>query len=125
METLLRVHSFMLWIIAASAMLTLSKLAWDWRRGHSFTRIHRMMSASFTGLLDLQALFGIALLLGSWSNTQHPSPDRIYHTIIMITAVSVAHMAGRWKHASDTIRLRNTLGTHFLAVLLISIGISL
>ena len=74
-------------------MLTLSKLVWDWGRGHAFTRIYRMMSASFTGIIDLQALLGVALLLGSWSNTLSSSPDLIYHPIIMITSVLEAHMA--------------------------------
>lgn len=74
--------------------------------------------AGFTGLLDVQLLFGLILLFVSGFVRY-----RLEHAFTMVIAIVLVHMARRWRDAPDTIRFRNNFLVILVAMLLIFVGV--
>ncbi|HEU5090617.1 MAG TPA: hypothetical protein VFT99_24355 [Roseiflexaceae bacterium] len=123
MGLLLMAHSLIRWLVVAVALLAAIVCAIAWMRKPETTRDRAVMSA-FLGVLDLQALLGLALLLWSgFAGTGFPM-YRIEHGMTLLIAVAVAHLSARWKRAPSAIRARNNLLTIMGVCVLVFAGIS-
>lgn len=114
------VHSTLRWVIVLVAVVAAVKFALGWWRGGRYGGMDRGLSSGFSGLMDLQALLGVALLV-----LKGITPLRLEHAGTMIVAVVVAHLPMRWKNAPDAVRYRNGLFAVLGALLLVSLGIAL
>ena len=124
MSILLMIHSLVRWLIALAAVTAVIKFTLGWLKGGSFQKSDRILAASFSGLLDLQATFGLILLL--WTGLVNGvgfSPSRLEHALTMIVAVVLGHLPVRWKNAADKTRFRSTLFCVFGALIFVYIGV--
>jgi len=83
------------------------------------------LTVVFTGLLDGQALLGLALLVGlGLRENELPPTNRILHALTMFFAVAAAHQTARWRQADPPRRFRNGLIAFGLALALIGLGLA-
>jgi uncharacterized membrane protein YphA (DoxX/SURF4 family) len=79
----------------------------------------------YTGVLDLQALIGLALLVGLATQAGGlPPTGRLLHAVTMFFAVAAAHQTARWRDAPDARRFRNGLIAYCLSLALIAGGLA-
>ena len=125
MQILLQVHSVVRWLVLAAALAAIGKFAIALLRKSAFSRADRIVGATFTGLLDAQALLGVALLIGLFVQAdQLPPVEPILHAVTMFFAVAAAHQTARWRDAPDARRFRNGLIAYGLSLVLIALGIA-
>ena len=121
MDILLIVHSSLRWLILLAALVAALKFAVGWLRGGAFTSMDRKLASGFSGLMDLQAAFGLLLLV--LDGKGFPS-FRIEHAITMIIAAVVAHLHVLWKNADDKLRFRNSLFIVLDVLIIVYIGVA-
>lgn len=96
MNALYHAHSGLRYLVLLGAVLAIVVLTYGLVTGQR-PRATRAVTASFTGLLDLQVLLGLALVMGGMLSDRATG-----HLIMMVLALAVAHgasiIAGR---ASD------------------------
>ncbi|MEN9564750.1 MAG: hypothetical protein RIR73_2994 [Chloroflexota bacterium] len=126
MSIFLVLHSHFRWLVLLIAVIAAVKFAIGWLRGSSYQKVDRILSAAFSGALDLQVTLGLIVIL--WLGFV---PDgggfpryRLEHGFIMLLAVVVGHLPARWKSAADSVRFRNTLFCILGALLLIYVGVA-
>jgi hypothetical protein len=95
-------------------------------RNRAFSPLDQRLALSYSVLLDLQALFGIGLLLYltfgkldlrgalNWVG---------WHPVWMLGAVFVGHMGARWRGAPAQTRFRAQLAVYLISLALIAIGV--
>lgn len=124
MDTVLLIHSAIRVAILVFAVIVILKFGFGWLAKGSFGGTDRGLQVAFSSLMDVQALFGLVLLLGGgFSGVGFPL-YRIEHAVLMIIAVVVAHLPARWKDASDAVRYRNSLFAVIASLLLVLAGIA-
>ena len=112
MKSLYHAHSGLRYLVLLAAVVALIALAYALGTGRA-TRPARILATTFTGLLDLQIVLGIALVMGGMF------PDIVIgHLIMMILAVVVAH-------ASSIIGQRSSSERRELAIRLTGIALAL
>ena len=112
MNSLYHAHSGLRYLVLLAAVVALIALAYALGTGRA-TRPARILATTFTGLLDLQIVLGIALVMGGMF------PDIVIgHLIMMILAVVVAH-------ASSIIGQRSSSERRELAIRLTGIALAL
>jgi hypothetical protein len=62
MMMLFHAHSGFRYLVLGIAVVAVAHLGVSWARGRPFDRAGRILSAAFTGVLDLQVLLGLLLL---------------------------------------------------------------
>lgn len=112
-------HSINRWLIVLITLLALIKFALGYFKKQEFTRTDGRIMSFWTGLLDLQLIMGIILLF-----TLPPLRYRLEHGVIMILAVSLAHINRRWRNAEPTIKFRNYALLILVIVLLVGVGVA-
>jgi uncharacterized membrane protein YphA (DoxX/SURF4 family) len=120
--SLLTIHSFVRWLILSLALFGaarsfVSMLSVSAR----FTRLDIGVSRAYAGLLDLQLLLGVLLVLGAAT-----LQDAItwIHPIIMIPAIVVAHLSGRFAAQPDRSRHQRQLAIYLGSLALIAGGLA-
>lgn len=87
MEMLFAAHSGVRYLVLLIGLIALAWFAWGKAAGRPFARPASVMLAAFVGILDLQALLGVALLIGG-----HRPPGIWGHVALMAAAVTFAHV---------------------------------
>ncbi|MCP4428879.1 MAG: hypothetical protein GY803_30720 [Chloroflexi bacterium] len=124
MEILLSIHSILRWIVVGVGLLALAKFLIGWLGNGRFSGMDRGLSSGFSGLIDLQATLGLAILLVSGFGDVGFPRHRIDHAVTMIIAAIVAHLSARWKNAPDKIRFRNSFVVVLVTAVLIFAGVA-
>jgi hypothetical protein len=123
MTILLTIHSIVRWLVTLAALALIVRLVIGLVKKQPFDKSARMLTASFSGLMDTQALLGLLFLLVSGFGGVGFPRYRLEHVVAMIVAVIVAHLPAMWKKSSDNIRTRNTLIAVIVSLLIIFLGI--
>lgn len=121
---LLNLHSDVRWLVLAVAGLAVLKFGWGWWQGGAFRGFDRALTASYSGLIDLQALLGIVFFFWSGYAGDGFPRFRFEHAFAMLLALLAAHLPARWRKLEDRARFRNTLFAILASVILILAGIS-
>lgn len=122
MDFFLTVHAYLRFVILALGVLGgLRALVSLGTRNATFMRVDEMLSRGFSGALDLQMLVGIVLVLSLLG--QQASVPWI-HPIIMIPAVVVSHLGGRFQNRADRDRQKAQLAIYVGSLLLIVAGLA-
>jgi hypothetical protein len=80
-------HSGLRYVVLAAGVAAMAYLAWALVSRRGFGRGSRVVTAAFTGLLDLQILLGLLLFLFEFP----PRGAWIVHAAVMVAAAAVAH----------------------------------
>lgn len=120
----LTLHSLVRWVTVVVAVAAIVKLVLGWWRGGAFEKADRILTASFTRLMDAQMLLGLIFLFGSGLTGGGWPRYRLEHAGLMVMAVVVSHLPAMWKQQPDKIRFRNTLFAFLGALAIIFIAIS-
>ena len=119
---LIGTHSFIRWFIlslavAGAARSVVSLLTQDAK----FMRLDVGLSNAYSGLLDLQGLFGLLLVIAAII-----LKDEIpwAHAIIMLPAIGVGHLGRRVRTRPDRIRHQVQLGIFLGSLALIVLGLA-
>lgn len=95
MTVLVALHSLIRWLVLVAGVVAIIRAAWGWFGTLSFARPDDLLGSAFTGLVDLNVLFGVVLLVVVWGTPNRPT---LWHPLTMILAAVVAHgarMVGR------------------------------
>ena len=90
MEMLFSAHSGLRYLVLFSGLLALAWFAWGKATDRPFARPAPALLVAFVGFLDVQALLGIALLIGG-----HRPPGIWGHVALMAAAVTLAHVMNK------------------------------
>ncbi len=125
MAILLTIHSAIRWAILVVAVLVIVKYSIALAANGAFQGMDRGLAAGFSGLMDLQALAGLAYLI--WNGTSGAGFPfyRILHGLIMLVALVAAHLPARLKTLPDKLRFQYSLLAIVVSLVLLLIGISL
>jgi hypothetical protein len=124
MTVLLEIHSYVRWLIVVVAVIAIVKFAWGWLRGGSFQKVDNILTAAFSGLMDLQATLGLIYFLWTGFASVGFPTFRIEHAVTMILAAAAGHLPMRWKKSAGKTRFRNTLLAILFALLLVYLGVA-
>jgi hypothetical protein len=121
------IHGDLRWIFAVVAVLGITRTLYGLIRVDKFSPLDSRMALVFSILLDLQALYGLGLILylglsklGSFQATI----DWIdWHPVWMLAAVFVSHLGSRWKEAPHRKRFQVQLGIYGATLVLIVVGV--
>ncbi len=122
MNILLTIHSIVRYLVTIAALALIVRLVIGLVKKKPYDKSARILQASFSGLMDAQALLGILLLIQGYSSLGLPR-YRLEHATIMVLAVIVAHLPAAWKKSPDHIRTRNTLIAVIVSLILVVIGV--
>ena len=121
------IHGELRWIFAIVAVLGLARTIYGLARSSDFSALDGRLAMAYSMLLDLQALYGIGLILylglsklGSFEATINWVD---WHPIWMLSAVVVGHLGARWKKAPDRTRFRAQLAVYAVSLILIVVGV--
>ena len=121
MEFVLTIHGFMRWLVAIVALAAIIKFTLGLIRKEAYTGLDRGLMAAFTGLLDLNLLFGLILLFGLGGGFPR---HRIEHAGTMIIAIIIAHSAAAWKKSDNSAKkYRNNLIVVVVALAFVFLGV--
>ena len=114
------------WIFALVAVVGVTRTIHGIVRAQKFSALDGRLATVYSLLLDLQALYGIGLIV-------YLSLDRLnleatlnwidWHPVSMLSAVIVGHLGSRWKRASGRTRFRAQLAMYGVSLLLIVVGV--
>lgn len=132
-QVLFYIHSWLRWIILLAAAAALVRLVAGLAGRRAFNRLTGGLLSAYSGLMDLQALIGMAQLVIGWrgfaaasqaaGGPAFPLPQ-IEHLVTMVIAAAVAHLPARWKGQPDPVRHRNALLALVVSLALIVLGVS-
>ena len=121
-DFLFTVHAYLRFVVLALGILGLLRaLVSLGTREARYMRVDEMLNRGFGGALDLQALVGVAivvLLVGQTGDIQW------LHPIIMLPAVVISHLAGRFRAASDRDRHKAQLAVFGGSLSLVVAGLA-
>jgi len=122
MIILLTVHSITRWLVILSALLLIIRLISNMVKKRPFDRITSTLNSAFSGLMDIQMMFGfLFFVLNGFGSSGFP-PYRWEHVATMLLAVITAHLPALWTKQADSARTRNTLIAISISLLLIFVG---
>lgn len=88
LTALLHAHSGLRFLVLLLGLVNALVLTWGLLQKQSFSRVHRILNASFVGALHLQVVLGLAAVaMGRWF------PALAGHVAMMIVAAVVAQVA--------------------------------
>jgi hypothetical protein len=121
------IHGELRWIFALVALVGIARSVYGLARNERFSTLDSRLALAYSILLDLQALYGIGLILylglsklDSFGATFNWVD---WHPVWMLAAVVVGHLGSRWKSAPDETRFQVQVGVYGLSLVLIVIGV--
>ncbi len=78
---------------------------------------------TYSLVLTLQFVIGLIVLVGRWSEFSEGLRHRLEHAVIMLVAVGLTHMTGRFAKLPAPLASRNTLLTLLASLILVILGI--
>ena len=122
---LLHTHSGIRWLLVLAAIIALGLFGYSWLAKKPFPKQGKMLTASYSGLLDLQALIGLIFMLWTGFTGSGFPRFRIEHMTIMILAAVVAHLPSRWIKSEKDNLSRNIFLAILASLVLIYVGVAL
>lgn len=118
-------HWVVPWLILVVGMYCIIRFV----RGHInesiFTKTDRRLVAVFTGLMDLQGVFGLVFFFGTgFAGIGFPT-YRILHAIVMFIAAMIPHLSILWQDSDDKTLFINNFYILLASFLLMLVGLSL
>lgn len=121
------IHGELRWIFLLVAVIGILRTAYGLLRKVRFSDVDSRLALVYSILLDLQALYGILLILylalsklGSLDATLNWVG---LHPLWMLAAVVVGHLGSRWKDAPDQQRFRTQMVVYLVSLGLIFVGV--
>ncbi len=125
MAFLLMLHSVIRWAIIVIAALIVIKYSINLAANSAFKGMDRGLASGYSGLMDLQALIGLAYFIWNGTTVAGFPFYRILHGIVMLIAILSAHVPARLKALPDKLRFQYSLLAVVVSLVLVLIGISL
>ncbi|MFQ5594696.1 MAG: hypothetical protein ACE5HA_11170 [Anaerolineae bacterium] len=123
MTVLALLHNLIRWLVLAAGAAAIIRAARGWAGDLDFSRPDNLLGSVYTGLVDLNVVFGVALLVLAWSDPDRPA---LLHPIMTILAAVVAHAARLTARDRDAKTRHLFQGLGFLLSLgLIVVGVGL
>lgn len=122
------IHGEMRFFFLAVVVIGLARTLYGLARRSEFSDLDGRLALVYSILLDLQALYGIGLIL-YLAFVQENWSLRIalnwigWHPVWMLAAVVVGHLGARWKAAPGRMRFQVQLGVYAVTLALIFIGV--
>lgn len=123
METLLTIHSHMRWLVLLVALIALVKTAMSFLGKKDLGKLDWTLVRTHGWLITLQFLTGIIVLITRWSDFGDGLRHRLEHALMMIVAMTIVHMTGRWRRNPSPASTRNTFLTVLASIILIVLAI--
>jgi len=121
------IHGELRWIFLLVAVIGIARSVYGLMRSLRFSDLDSRLALVYSILLDLQALYGVLLILyltfsklGSLEATLNWVG---LHPVWMLAAVVVGHMGSRWKESPDRLRFRAQLVVYLVSLGLILVGV--
>jgi hypothetical protein len=83
----------------------------------------RWAARTYSLVLTLQFLVGLIVLIGRWDDFADGLRHRLEHAVIMLVAVGLTHITGRFAKLPPPVATRNTLLTLLASLILVVLGI--
>jgi hypothetical protein len=125
MPILLMIHSILRWLIIIAVVAAGLKFLIGWLGNGTYSRIDRILTAVYTGLIDLQVLVGLIFFVWTGLTGAGFPLVRWEHAFVMVLAAVAAHSNIRWANAPDRIRFRNNFLSVVAILLLVYAGVAL
>lgn len=119
--TTLHSHNRHLVFVTAAVALLLAVVAF--LRKQPLGSAARWSARIYSIVLTLQFLIGLVVLVGRWGDFAEGLRYRLEHAVIMLVAVALTHMTGRFAKLPPPIATRNTLLTIVASIILVVLGI--
>jgi hypothetical protein len=113
-------HSGLRWLIVAAAVAAVVFFGYSWLSKKYAAKPARILTAAYSGMLDMQVLLGLILLF-----TTGVIRYRLEHMGVLILAALVAHLPRKWRDSAEEIYYRNTFLTILASLVLIYIGVAI
>jgi hypothetical protein len=122
------IHGELRWIFALVAIIGIARTIYGLVRAGSYSDLDGRLALAYSMLLDLQALYGIGLILylglSKLGNFEATFNWVGWHPIWMLAAVFIGHLGARWKKAPDRTRFQAQLAVYGVSLVLIIVGVS-
>lgn len=119
--TTLHSHSRNLVFLTAVIAIVLALVAW--LRTKPVNKSLRLSACIYSIVATVQLLIGIVLLVLRWNDFGDGLRHRLEHAFLMLVAVGLTHMVGRFASAPVPIGARNTFFTLTASLLIILLGV--
>ncbi|HJO33768.1 MAG: hypothetical protein QF376_04380 [Anaerolineales bacterium] len=116
-------HSVLSWLALLAGAATALKFALASHRHGGITSADRTLMVTFVGVMDVQAVLGVAVFLGNDEGLAaafESTLDMLSHASLMLFALLAAHAAAHW--SKPPAKLRHTLAATVLALLFVLAG---
>ena len=113
-------HSGVRWLVVAAAIAAFLFFGYGWLTKKYNEKPARILTAAYSGLLDLQVLLGFVFLFVAGFNRY-----RLEHMTVLLIAAVIAHLPRKWREAAPAIYYRNTFLIILVTLVLIYLGVSL
>jgi hypothetical protein len=98
MEMLFVIHSHMRWLVLLVAGVALVVTARTWITKRSPGKVDGLATRIHAIMLTLQFLTGIITLVQRWGLDDGLMRYRLEHTALMLVALTMSHIVGRWRN---------------------------
>lgn len=123
MYLILIAHSINRYLISIAALIAIVFLAKDISAKQSISKVSKLFSSIFSGLMDLQFLLGSAYLAIQVSLGLAIQPDQHKHLGIMFIAIIVGHLPAMFKKKNPTNYPTYMLIGIIIALILVFVGV--
>ena len=124
LSILLYAHSGIRWLIILVALLALVIFGYGWLGKKNFSKLERILPASYSFLLDAQVLLGaVFMVLEGIQGAGFPR-YRLEHFGVMVLAALAAHLPTKMKKAEKENYQRNVFLSVLFSLVLIYLGIA-
>lgn len=111
-------HSGIRYLVLLAAIAAVAYLAYGVATGRPFDKLAGALAGAYVGLMDLQVLTGVLLYL------LIPSyPQLLGHVVMMLAAVTVAHVANVMNKRREAKSFGVALGGVVVSLILVVLGI--
>ena len=121
------IHGELRWIFALVAVIGIVRTIYGLTQEKKFSSFDSRWALAYSILLDLQALYGILLILYlAFFKLESLSATINWvgmHPVFMLAAVVVGHLGPRWKDAPDKKRYQTQFVVYIVSLALIFVGV--
>jgi hypothetical protein len=121
------IHGELCWIFALVALIGILRTIYGLVRDGSFSALDSRLALVYSLMLDLQALYGVLLILYLALSELDSFRATInwvgWHPVWILAAVFVGHLGSRWNGAPSQTRFQAQLAVYVVSLLLIFIGV--
>lgn len=112
-------HSGFRWLVVVAAVAAVVFFGYGWLAKKYSAKPARILTAAYSGLLDLQVLVGLIYFFVVGFNRY-----RIEHLTIMLIVAVLAHLPRKWRDGAAEVYYRNTFLIVLATIILIYVGVA-